>query len=147
MIPTKETADMNNPAEHVLWALRNMPSFAGAGVVTHPGFLRSWSEHLWKCGFRHVDWLKQLADEDGNIHVSKLPEQQIKFQPPMRGPRHTFNNATRWVPVDSPAPPIVNLPDIRELTIQENEAMLSQYRDAGMIPQEPFGPLLAEEEV
>ena len=134
MIPSQEQADMNKPEEHFLWALRNMPAFAGVGLVTHPGFLRQWSEHLWSCGFAHTSWLARLADEDGNIHVSKLPRQAIKFQPAMRGPHHTYNNAARWVPIDEPAHEPVNLPDIRQLTIQENEIMLDQYRSAGMIP-------------
>lgn len=125
---------MTNPEEHFLWALRNMPAFAGAGMVTHPGFLRKWSEHLWNCGFAHRDYLEGLADEDGNIHVSKLPRQTIKFQPPVRGPRHGYNNAARWVSSDTPDPQPINLPDIRQLTIQENEAMIEQYRSAGMIP-------------
>ena len=146
MIPLQEQADMNNPQEHFLWALRNMPSFAGAGMVTHPGFLRQWSEHLWKCGFVHRDFLEKLADEDGNIHVSQLPRQVLKFQPAIRGPRHGFNNASRWVSAESPDPEPINLPDIRQLTIQENEVMLEQYRAAGMIPAEPHGPTLAEVE-
>ena len=135
---------MNNPQEHLLWALKNMPAFAGAGMVTHPGFLRAWSEHLWQCGFRHVSWLADLADENGMIHVSKLPKQMLKFQEAPRGPRHGYNNATRWVPVGTPDHEPMRIPDIRELTIQENEAMLSQYRDAGMIPSEGRGPVLAE---
>lgn len=145
MIPTQETADMNNPQEHFVWALRNMPAFAGAGMVTHPGFLRSWSEHLWNCGFVHRDYLEKLADENGMIHVSKLPKQVLKFQPAMRGPRHGYNNAARWVSVDTPEPEPIHLPDIRQLTIQENEAMLAQYRDAGMLPSEGRGLVLAEE--
>lgn len=143
MIPTQQQADLNNPEEHFLWALRNMPSMAGAGMVTHPGFLRQWSAHLWACGFVHHDYLEKLADEDGNIHVSKLPKQTIKFQPAMRGPRHLYNNAARWVSADTPDPEPINLPDIRQLTIQENEIMLEQYRSAGMIPQAPPGESLA----
>ena len=137
---------MNNPQEHFVWALRNMPAFAGAGVVTHPGFLRSWSEHLWNCGFAHRDWLERQADENGMIHVSKLPRQIIKLQQAMRGPRHIYNNATRWVSIDQVELAPVNLPDIRQLTIQENEVMLDQYRQAGMIPPEPQQPVLAEEQ-
>jgi hypothetical protein len=125
---------MNNPQEHFAWALRNMPAFAGAGLVTHPGFLRQWSEHLWNCGFAHRDYLEGLADENGNIHVSKLPQQSIKFQEAVRGPRHGYNNAARWVGSDTPDPEPINLPDIRQLTVQENEAMLDQYRAAGLIP-------------
>ena len=146
MIPSQQEADMNNPEEHFLWALRNMPAFAGAGMVTHPGFLRQWSAHLWGCGFAHRDWLERLADEDGNIHVSKLPRQQLKFQPAMRGPRHGYNNAARWVTSDTPDPEPINLPDIRQLTIQENQIMLEQYRQAGMIPAAPHGLPTAEVE-
>lgn len=119
---------------------------AGAGMITHPGFLKAWSEHLWNCGFAHRDWLAGLADEDGNIHVSKLPNQSIKFQQAVRGPWHGYNNAARWVPANAPAPPVVNLPDIRELTIQEREAVLGQYRDMGLIPQGPPQPDVAEVE-
>ena len=113
-------------------------------MVTHPGFLRQWSEHLWKCGFAHRDFIESLADENGNIHVSKLPRQILKFQPAVRGPRHAYNNAARWVTTDAPDPQPINLPDIRQLTIQENEIMLEQYRSAGMIPPEPPSPSKAE---
>lgn len=144
MIPTQHEADLSNPEEHFLWALRNMPSFAGAGMVTHPGFLRQWSAHLWGCGFAHREYLERLADEDGNIHVSKLPRQLLKFQPPVRGPRHGYNNAARWVSYDTPEPEPINLPDIRHLTDQENQIMLDQYRQAGMIPAAPPQPSRAE---
>lgn len=144
MIPTQEQADLANPEEHFLWALRNMPAFAGAGMVTHPAFLRQWSAHLWGCGFVHRDYLEGLADEDGNIHVSKLPKQTIKFQPAVRGPRHGYNNAARWVSSDTPEPQPINLPDIRQLTIQENQIMLDQYRAAGMIPPAQAEPSKAE---
>lgn len=117
---------------------------AGVGAITHPDYLAEWSEHLWKCGFAHRDYLAGLADEDGNIHVSKLPKQLIKFQQPFRGQRHTFNNAARWVEMDAPDPKPVRIPDIRQLTQQENEAMLQQYRDAGMIKENRPGPALAE---
>lgn len=146
MIPTQQEADMKNPEEHFVWALRNMPAFAGAGMVTHPGFLRQWSSHLSQCGFVHGDWLAQFADEEGNIHVSKLPRQTIKFQPASRGPRHGYNNAARWVNVGEENPEPTYLPDIRNLTIQENEFMLDQYRQAGMIPASPPGDSLAQEE-
>lgn len=145
MIPYQEDANLNDPEEHFAWALRNMPTFAGVGAVTHPGFLRQWSKHLWECGFAHRDWLVGLADKDGNIHVSQLPKQRIKLQRAMRGPRHGFNNAAQWVEMDRPDPPKVRLPDISQLTREENEAMLQQYRDAGMIPAHVQKPSMAEE--
>lgn len=144
MIPLQNEVDWNDPQQHFSWALRAMPVFAGAGMVTHPGFLWAWSEHLWNCGFAHRDYLESLADENGMVHVSKLPRQIIKFQPAPRGPRHGYNNAARWVPVETPDPEPMRIPDINQLTIQENEAMLDQYRSAGMIPGEPHGPVLAE---
>ena len=94
---------------------------------------------------RFAEHLASLADENGMIHVSKLPKQRIKFQQPMRGPRNGYNNAARWVPVGTPEPEPMHLPHINDLTIQENQAMLDQYRSAGMIPPEPHGPVLAEE--
>jgi hypothetical protein len=117
---------------------------AGVGAITHPGYLAGWSEHLWKCGFRHVDSLRELADEDGNIHVSQLPEQVIKFQKPFRGDHSHYNPAARWVGVDEADPEPVRIPDIKKLTQQENEAMLQQYRAAGMIPSDRPGPAMAE---
>ena len=144
MIPSQQEADFDNPEEHFVWALRNMPAFAGSGMLTHPGFLRQWSAHLWACGFAHRDYLAALADDNGMIHVSKLPQQTIKFQPAVRGPRHAYNNAAHWVSVDTPDPQPVNLPDIRELTIQENQMMLAQYRAAGMINEYAPQPSRAE---
>ncbi|AXH48805.1 minor tail protein [Mycobacterium phage Steamy] len=143
-LPTQETHDPRDPRQHVVWALRNLPMVAGVGAITHPGYLSDWSEHLYKCGFRHVDSLRALADEDGNIHVSQLPEQEIRFQQPFRGQRHPMNPAARWVEKDEADPEPVRIPDIRKLTDQENQAMLQQYRDQGWIPDDRVGPAKAE---
>lgn len=145
MFPTQETHNPLDPREHFAWALRNVPMFGNAATV-HPELPKEWSEHLWKCGFAHRDYLEGLADENGMIHVSQLPKQTIKLQPPFRGPRSYYNNAARWVDADAPAPEVFRIPDIRQLTQQENEWMLRQYRDAGMIPDRAVGPALAEVE-
>ena len=145
VIPTQEKHDPSDPKQHAVWALRNLPMIAGVGAITHPGYLSTWSEHLWKCGFSHRDYLEGLADADGNIHVSKLPKQSIKFQQPFRGQRNDYNNAARWVGVDEPNPVPVKIPNIKQLTQQENEAMLKQYRDAGMIPDGRHGPAIGGE--
>ena len=147
MIAPQEDVDWGDPKQHFAWALRNMPSYAGYGAVTHPGMLTTWSEHLVKVGAVHVDYLRTLADEDGNIHVSKLPKQQIKWQPPFRGPRSNYNNAARWVSSDTEPIQPMRLPDVRELTQQENEYMIQQYRDAGLIKDAVVGPALAGEEL
>ncbi len=147
MIPTQETHNPRDPKQHFVWALRNLPMVAGVGAITHPGYMASWSEHLWNCGFAHRDYLEGLADADGNIHVSQLPRQTIKFQPAFRGQRSDYNNAARWVGMDEPDPEPVVIPDIRKLTQQENEYMLRQYREAGMIPDNKPVPIMAEVEL
>jgi hypothetical protein len=143
VIPEQEDVDYSNPEEHVSWALRNMPTFAGVGAVTHPGFLRQWSRHLVDCGFAHCDYLASLADENGNIHVSKLPKQRIKLRKAIRGPRNHYNPAATWVPVNAPEPPKTRIPDISNLTLEENMAMLQQYRNAGLIVDPVVGPPIA----
>ena len=135
MIPSQESHNPKDPRQHFVWALRNMPMAAGVGAITHPGYLAGWSEHLWKCGFAHRDYLEGLADSDGNINVSQLPSQSIKFQPAFRGQRSDYNPAARWVGASEPEPELARIPDIRQLTQQENEYMLRQYREAGMLPE------------
>ena len=146
MIPPQDEADFNNPEEAVAWALRNMPTFAGVGAVTHPGFLKQWSRHLVDCGFVHVSQVTAMADKDGNVNVSKLPKQRIKMINPIRGARHHYNPAAVWVPVDAKEPPRTRIPDIRQLTHNEQEGLLEQFRVAGRIPDPYVGPAMAGEE-
>ena len=146
MIASQDDHDPKDPRQHFAWALRNLPMVAGVGAITHPEFLSGWSEHLWKCGFAHRDYLEGLADENGNIHVSQLPQQVIKLQQPFRGPHSYYNNAARWVGADEPDPEPIHIPDIRQLTQQENEYMLRQYRAAGLIPDYVPQPVMAEVE-
>jgi hypothetical protein len=146
MIPEQKDVNWYDPSQHFAWALRSLPTPFGSGAVTHPDFLTQWSEHLWQCGFAHRDYLVQLADENGMIHVDQLPQQSIKWQPPIRGQYSYYNNASRWVPVNEPDPPKVILPDIRELTADENAAMIAQYREAGMLDGHTSSGQMASEE-
>ncbi|ANA86966.1 minor tail protein [Gordonia phage Strosahl] len=145
MIPVQDELDPNKPEEHFLWGLYNMPMLAGVGAITHIGILRKWSEHLVNCGFVHRDFIAAMADENGYIHIDQLPKQILKLQKPFRGPRHGFNNASRWVTQDTPDPEPVRIPDIRKLTDQENDAMIQQYVAAGKIRVGSAGPELAQE--
>jgi hypothetical protein len=120
---------------------------AGVGGITHPQFLVQWSEHLFNCGFAHRDYIASLADENGMVHVDQLPRQILDFQPAMRGPRHSYNNAARWVTEGTPAPDPVRLPDIQELTANEQQAMLQQFVDAGMVSEPVNGPAFLPAEV
>lgn len=113
-------------------------------MVTHTGFLRKWSEHLWRAGFRHRDFIEKLADDNGNIHVSKLPQQEIFFREAFRGPHHQYNNAARWVSKGEPEPQPVVVPNIQEMTTQEQHALLYQFQQLGMIPEAPAPPPLSE---
>lgn len=132
MIPFQKDANDNDPDEHVIWALRNLPTIAGVGAITHPAFLKQWSRHLWNAGFRHTDWIRRLADADGNVHVSKLPEQTIKFMPAFRGPGHQYNNAARWVGSDVPEPEAFKVVNVESMTTQEKFALLYQLDAAGV---------------
>lgn len=143
MIPTQEECNPDDPEEHFLWALKNLPGVFGVGQIVHPSILRQWSEHLVKCGFIHVDSVKKLANKNGTVSVKKLPEQQIEWHPPL-GPRHEFNRGD-WVPVGTPKPEPTHLPDIRQWGPVENQIMLDQYRRAGFIPDLPPTVDVAEE--
>jgi len=142
---SQQECDWEVPEEHFLWALRNLPSFAGSGVITHVGFLRAWSKHLWEAGFAHRDYLEGLADENGNIHVSQLPQQQIKFQEAFRGPTHSFNPAARWVRADEPEPEVFSIPDPTQFTQQEQYALAYRLHHNGIRIPEPPKPPVAEE--
>jgi len=144
VFPTQEETDFSDPEQHFLWALRNLPMIAGTGMVTLSGYLRGWSKHLWEVGCVHRDYLVSLADENGYIHVSQLPEQQIKFQEPFRGPHHQYNNAARWVRADEPDPEPVVIPNIQDLTLQERYVLAMQLKVDGVEIKEPPKPPTAE---
>ena len=61
------------------------------------------------------------------------------------GERDLLAATLAFLEAHEPDPEPMRLPDIRKLTAQENEAMIQQYRDAGMIPTDRPGPELAQE--
>lgn len=144
-IPHQSECDMSDPRQHVIWALHHLPNVGGVATVTHPSILGDWSEHIVKCGFVHESVLRELADENGYIHVDQLPKQQIKHLRAVRGPRHHMNAAAPWVPIDEKEPEPMRLPNIDRLTDQENEAMLAQYRAKGYLKDAPEPLDVAEE--
>ncbi|AVR76611.1 hypothetical protein SEA_COOG_25 [Mycobacterium phage Coog] len=148
-IATQETTNWKDPEEHFLWALQNLPTIAGFGAITNPLFLKAWSKHLWECGFAHRDYLVSLADEDGNINISQLPEQIKKFQLPFRGERHAYNNASRWVTPDTPEPTKPVIQDVRKLALNEQEAVKQMLIETGVVkeekPQPPMAQVIIEE--
>lgn len=143
-IPSQGESNLDNPEEHFAWAIRNLPMVAGSGLMMFSGFARKWSKHFWECGFAHRDYLERLADKDGNIHVSKLPKQQIRFQEAFRGPHHSYNPAARWVKPDTPEPKPFVVPNIKEMTTQEKYALAYQLKQEGIEIPDPPKPPTAE---
>lgn len=143
-IPPQGEVNLGNPEEHFLPWLRNMPMIAGIGAVTHPGVLRAWSKHLWECGNVSRDYLLTLADENGHIHISQLPEQTKKLQLPIRGPYDTYNNAAQWVATDKPDPKPFVIQDVRQMTIQEQHAVRDMLIETGVVTVPQPQPSLAE---
>lgn len=137
---------MGDPRQHAAWALYLAPTMAGAGAITHPHILADWSEHLHACGFRHVDEIAKLADDDGNIHVSKLPKQRVKLQPAIYGHKNGMNASARWVPIDTPdqETPEPEMPNVDELTAMQREAVWHQLKDRHD-HVDPYAPAMTAE--
>ncbi|AER48119.1 hypothetical protein PBI_RUFUS_29 [Mycobacterium phage Rufus] len=135
---TQEHADPDKPEEALAWAFWGLPHPSGGHSLSNPVMAKYWSKHFTELGIVHVDSLRRLADESGNIHVSKLPQQTKKFQAPARGPRSHYNPAAQWVPSDTPEPPKFRVQDPRTLTQQEQQAQLDIYKQMGLIPTAPL---------
>lgn len=146
VIPLQQDTNFEDPEEHFLFALRNIPMLAGSGMMTNSGFYRKWSEHLWKVGCAHRDYLASLANADGFIHVDQLPKQQVVFQEAFRGPGHTYNAAARWVPVEmaNEHPPVVKIPDLTKMTDQERWVLAYQQKRDGFTIPDAIMPPAAE---
>lgn len=76
---------MEDPEEHILWALVNMAGAAGAPLLMPEPVMRSWARHLWDCGFRHHPELQMLF-----------------YRPPRAGASVLEAGAGEWVAADEP---------------------------------------------
>ncbi|MFI8976923.1 DUF2744 domain-containing protein [Nocardia asteroides] len=137
-LKTQAETNFSKPAEHFGWALRNVPGI-GSDVSIPAAWAEKISTHLSELGFVFGPHLLQFADADGNIPASKIPVQTKKLSPPFRGPHTHFNPAVTWVPMDTPEPNPVVLPDVNKLTTQERQALLDAFRARGDIadPEPP----------
>lgn len=52
-IPLQSQMDMDNPREHLLWALVSMGGKIGAPLLLPRPMMEDLSAHLYACGFRH----------------------------------------------------------------------------------------------
>ncbi len=135
MLKTIEDTDFDDPEDHFAAALQNVPGLGPGGVAIPLAWAQIISKHLVECGYVFAPWLRRLADADGRIDVKDLPEQTKKLQRPARGPNHAWNPAVRWVPMDTPDPEPVVLPDVNTLTDQERAALLEMFRARGDLPE------------
>ena len=109
-IPVQSACDPDLPEEHVLWALVGLSGpAANAPLIVPPSVLRKWSEHLYRCGFRH----------DPDL-------QEIKYVPP-QGPHDWITSAGgQWVDVAEDLPAELTAPDLAGLSMAEKRVLLDQ---------------------
>ncbi|WP_051407330.1 DUF2744 domain-containing protein [Nocardia sp. CNY236] len=114
--PTQNHCDPEDPEQHLLWALAQIPMSRNQPMLLQESIARVISKHLYECGFRHHPEL-----------------QQKKLQLPYRGQQHTLNGSARWVPADAEDPEPVVLPDMSAMTVHEQEHVINQLKQLGRI--------------
>lgn len=87
-IPVQSEMDFSRPDEHVLWALVNMGERIGAPLLLPEKFMRDFSRHLYRCGFRH--------------HADL---QDIWYKPPGEGDSIWHGTGGHWVEGPEPGVP------------------------------------------
>ncbi|QWS68139.1 hypothetical protein SEA_VANLEE_21 [Gordonia phage VanLee] len=142
-IPVQDTADYSDPRRHLAWMFPGIKLSDGGGLMTHPETYYNWSEHCIKAGAVHVDYIRSLANDDGFIHVSQLPHQEIERHPPTRGEDHWLNPTGKWVPVGTPREKRETVVDIDGYTAPEQAAVLEQYALAGKFTPEEVESFIA----
>ena len=135
-VPTLENCDQSDPKTRHQWLFVAWPFVGDQTFTPQDDLLEKWSQRVDDCAMVYAPSLEALADENGNIHVSKLPQPKIKLLKPNRGPDHTLNGATGWVGVDEPDPDPVIIPDVGAYTRNEQEIIAEQLRYHGVIPTE-----------
>lgn len=117
---------MDDPEEHFLWALTSVPGMGKSPMMIPLQMAKMISTHLHESGFRHHPDL-----------------QKKKMLRPFRGQQSNLNPSGKWVPIDTPEPEPIRIPDIKQLTPHEREALLAQYRAQGLLDEPAADPNLA----
>lgn len=145
-IPLQKDADYSDPEQALAWTLVNAPGITPQSApLTIPGPLgRCLSKHQRELGVVHVDELRAMANADGFIHVDQLPVQVKKYQRPIRGQQIPLNNASTWVPMDTPEPEPIVIQDPQAMTRPEIEALKARLADMGELPTIEIKPDVAE---
>lgn len=146
-IPLQENADYSDPEQALAWTLVNSPGMTPQSApLTIPGPLgRCLSKHQRELGVVHVDEIRALADDNGLVHVDQLPVQTKKYQRPVRGQQTDYNNASTWVPMDTPDPEPIVIQDPQAMTRHEIEAVKQRLAEMGELPTIEIKPDVAEE--
>ncbi|MGV9744584.1 phage gene 29 protein family protein [Rhodococcus zopfii] len=148
-VPTVDDCDRNEPTQKFQFMFVALPFIGDTPFTPQDELLEKWSKRADDIGMAYGPHLAELADENGMIHVSQLPQPKIKLLKPNRGPDHTLN-VTGWVGIDEPEPGPVVIPDMGPHTPHEREIVAEQLRYFGTIPtekpaletaQENLGPL------
>jgi len=135
-IPTWENVNPDDPAEALQPALVALPFVGDQTFTPQDDILQKWSKRFTDVGLVYGPHLAKLADENGNIHVSQLPQPSIKLRAARRGPQHTLNGLSDWVPVDTPDDEPVVIPDVGLYTRAEQEVIAEQLRYHNVIQDE-----------
>lgn len=136
-IPTQSTCDWNDPSQAMVWASMYIPVLGRSPMVFPRIIAEKLSEHYTACGYVHVDQVAALADENGYVHVSQLPEQKQKLVRPYRGQQHELNPMGRWASMDEIEPEPVVIQDPAAMTVHEREAQVERLRYLGYRVNEP----------
>ena len=133
-----DCADVSKPDEVFLYELQAIP-LVGRSPFTPPlEWSKAISKHLVEsCGLLPTRLLEALADGDGKIDVSQLPQPARKLFRPYRGEQSRFNNAAQWIPVAQEEPEPVRIQDPAEMTVREREAQVERLRYLGYKVNEP----------
>lgn len=132
-LPLIDNVDMKDPRQRHQWVFAQWPFLNGQEYTMQGDALEEWSERLDDVGYVHGPTLAKLADENGMIHVSQLPEQKIKFLPPHRGQQHALNQSGIWVGIDEPDIPPVIIPDPAEFAVHEQAVMAERMYQTGVL--------------
>lgn len=118
-IPLQHDMDMDDPEQHLLWGLVNMGEKIGAPLLLPEKFMRDFSKHLYRCGFRH----------DPSV-------QEIWYKPPGDGDSIWHGTGGKWVegPEKGVAPKFLSDDEVAEKVIASlPESVLAKIREGGVV--------------
>lgn len=120
--------DLDDPKQRFGWAFREITVNGNPTAIPEP-VLEEWSQRLAQAGFLHIDQVRRTLGDEA---AAQLPQQEIHYQPPIRGQDHAMNTSGGWVPVSEPLKqPMV--PTSALMTKEEKAKMIQEFREEGII--------------